>query len=255
MLRGVLAQRLVRKLCNGCAVTIVGALTPEEQRLADLTGVRPSRRPVGCDFCAGTGYYGRMAVPEVLLMTPTLEKLVTARATAATIHRTAEAEGLRTLQRVALDYVGQGITTFEEVQRAIGDLAPAAGATGGPPKVLVVDDDASMRLVEGALLKSLGVEVVEAATGTQAMERLEGPEDYSLVLLDLQMPEMDGDEVLRRMRGSSRHAQTPVIIFTGHPDPSLEVTMIEAGADDYLRKPLDPARFTARCKSALRRAA
>jgi DNA-binding response OmpR family regulator len=67
------------------------------------------------------------------------------------------------------------------------------------------------------------------------------------------MPKMDGLEVLRRLRANVATAGLPVLVVTGSDQGEAEVAVMEAGADDYIRKPIDPPRFLARVKAALRR--
>jgi DNA-binding response OmpR family regulator len=76
-----------------------------------------------------------------------------------------------------------------------------------------------------------------------------------LVVLDLNMPEMDGRSVLRAIRAAPRTAGLPVVVLTGEQQEGVEVEVMNEGADDYIRKPIEPARFVARIKAALRRAA
>jgi len=82
------------------------------------------------------------------------------------------------------------------------------------------------------------------------LERLAG----ELVLLDFTMPGIDGHEVLTQMRHDPASANLPVIVAAAREDEGLEARLMNAGADDYIHKPLEPARFLARVKAALRRA-
>ena len=100
-----------------------------------------------------------------------------------------------------------------------------------------------------------GYEVVEAESGEAALARLDIDDRVALVVLDMGLPTIQGDEVLRRMRTSPATASLPVLVLTGSPDPDLEVRLMEDGADDYIRKPIEPKRFVTRVKAALRRAA
>ena len=68
------------------------------------------------------------------------------------------------------------------------------------------------------------------------------------------MPELGGREVLRSVRQSKATAGLPVLVFTGTQDPDADIELLEQGADDYIRKPIDPVRFQSRVKAALRRA-
>lgn len=85
------------------------------------------------------------------------------------------------------------------------------------------------------------------------MERLGERRQYDLMVLDLDMPKLGGREVLRRVRSSVATAGLPVVILTGSEDHEAEAQLMEEGADDYIRKPIDPPRFIARIKAALRR--
>jgi len=122
-------------------------------------------------------------------------------------------------------------------------------------RMLVVDDDSVCRRVARKMLLDAEFDVVECTSGEEALERLKTDERIDLVVLDLGLPGMQGDEVLRLMRGSPATSSLPVIVLTGSPDPELEVRLMEEGADDYIRKPIEPRRFTTRVKAALRRAA
>ena len=73
------------------------------------------------------------------------------------------------------------------------------------------------------------------------------------MILDVDMPRVGGEEVLQRVRSSVRTAGLPIIVLTGSDTPEMEVQLMELGADDYLRKPLEPSRFVARIKAVLRR--
>ncbi|MEK7380161.1 MAG: response regulator, partial [Gemmatimonadota bacterium] len=75
------------------------------------------------------------------------------------------------------------------------------------------------------------------------------------MVLDLDMPKMGGREVLQHVRGTMSTAGLPVVVLTGTNDKDAEIELMDAGADDYIRKPLDPPRFVTRLKAALRRAA
>ena len=123
----------------------------------------------------------------------------------------------------------------------------------GPPHVLVVDDDGANRMIARALLASEKFEVTEAKDGQEALEILRTGAVFSLVVLDLDMPRVGGREVLRSLRADVASAGIPAIILTGSSDPELETTLLEEGADDYIRKPFDPRRFLSRVKATMRR--
>jgi type IV pilus assembly protein PilB len=293
-IRGALAQRLVRRICPDCAVPIQGDLTESEAELAEEYGVSPVMRTVGCDKCGQTGYKGRLPLVEILNITPRLKELIFSGAPAAELESAAKAQGMRSLREVGAARVRVGETTLQELERVLGDVGrtgPArsgagVGAGQGPstsakpqvaapspqappglsaveeegedgalPPILLVDDDSANRTIAKALLESEGYPTVEAADGVEAVELLQAGGTFSLVVLDLEMPRMNGDEVLRAARGNLATVGLPVIVLTGTSDPDAELTLMEAGADDYIRKPFDPRRFMIRVKAALRRAA
>ena len=122
VLRGVLAQRLVRRLCPQCRRE--EAAPPElveRFRLDMLTGRRPITlfHPVGCPHCRGTGYRGRVAVAEFLRPTHAVEKLIFAGAADADIERAAVADGMSTMFEAGLVAALDGTTTIEELARSI----------------------------------------------------------------------------------------------------------------------------------------
>lgn len=121
------------------------------------------------------------------------------------------------------------------------------------PHVLVVDDDPDTRLLLRSVLRNNGFRVSEADDGPRALELLGGSEAVNLVTLDLQMPDMHGMEVLRRIRGRLSTASIPVIVATGTDDPAVEMEALELGADDFVVKPVDPPRFLLRVQAVLRR--
>ncbi len=255
-LRGAVAQRLLRRVCAACAEPVRGQLTPEEQRLTEYHEVEPVVRAVGCDECGFTGYKGRIPVNEVMLAGPRFGNAVEARKGWQTLHRIAIQGGMRPLHQVALDWVTQGKTTLVEVERAMGgqEAEDEIEEDTGPTRILVVDDDEEARLIAASCLESEGFEVSLAKDGYEAMDRLKADPSFSLVILDLTMPGLDGRKVLDRIRGSKDTAAIPVLISTAFGGDEVETELLEAGADDFLEKTGDAKRYIARVKAVLRRA-
>lgn len=118
------------------------------------------------------------------------------------------------------------------------------------PRVLLVDDDATIREHLPPMLSRGGLDVDCAEDGAQALERIErDPPD--LVILDVMMPVMDGREALRRIR--ARHDWLPVILLTRVGESFERAAALDEGADDYLNKPFDPPELLARVRAVLRR--
>nr|BFD87265.1 two-component system response regulator AfsQ1 [Streptomyces sp. Xyl84] len=125
---------------------------------------------------------------------------------------------------------------------------------GPMPHVLLIEDDVSLRDAMELVLRRHGYGVDTAATGEQALALLAGEHGarVELAVLDLMLPGMDGFEVCRRIR--ARSAILPVIMLTARGDDSDIVTGLEAGADDYVVKPVTAPVLQARIRAALRRA-
>ncbi len=125
---------------------------------------------------------------------------------------------------------------------------------GPMPHVLLIEDDASVRDGMELVLRRHGYGVETAATGEQALALLAGERGarVELAVLDLMLPGMDGFEVCRRIR--ARAPMLPVIMLTARGDDRDIVTGLEAGADDYVVKPVTAPVLEARIRAALRRA-
>jgi len=254
-LRGALAQRLVRKVCPACAEPVRGQLTPEEQRLTERHGMEPVVRAVGCAECGFSGYKGRLPVVEVMTVGPRLQSAIEQRKGWATLTRVATQGGMRTMHQVALDWVVQGKTTLVEVERVLGQVIEEEREEEekGPPRILVVDDAPDARVMMRTLLEREGYEVEEAEDGSRAIEVLKEDPGHDLVVLDLQMPNMDGWETLKWIRGHVPTAALPVVVRTGTGSDEIEAELLQAGADDYVTKSVDAPRFLARVGAVIRR--
>jgi two-component system KDP operon response regulator KdpE len=119
------------------------------------------------------------------------------------------------------------------------------------PTVLVVEDDTETRAALVRELGGRGYRVEEAADGRSALQRWEIRRP-DVVLLDLGLPDMDGIDVIGRVR---RDANTPIVILSGRYDEREKVEALERGADDYVTKPFGVEELNARLRVALRRAA
>src|SRR5919206_4526472 len=115
-------------------------------------------------------------------------------------------------------------------------------------KILIVDDESTVRDVVGRYLRREGFETVEAADGRQAIALAA---DADLVVLDLMLPQVDGLEVCRQIR-STRN--TPIIMLTARAEETDKLIGLGIGADDYVVKPFSPRELVARIGAVLRRA-
>jgi two-component system, OmpR family, response regulator RpaB len=128
-----------------------------------------------------------------------------------------------------------------------GGQAQAGG--GRSEKIMIVDDEASIRRILETRFKMLGYETATAADGEEALD-IYNKFSPDIVVLDIMMPKMDGYGVTKEIR---KNHDTPIIILTALGDVAERITGLELGADDYVVKPFSPKELEARVKSILRR--
>lgn len=133
------------------------------------------------------------------------------------------------------------------------DLGPSASKGFENAKVLLVDDSRMIRMGLRRSLEEIGLtDITEASNGRQAIETLER-EHFDLMLLDMEMPEMNGMEVLAVLRDTPHHPWPPVIVISGGTSLDDAVRCIELGAEDYLSKPFNPVLLRARVRTCVER--
>ena len=118
-------------------------------------------------------------------------------------------------------------------------------------KVLVLEDEASIRGFIVINLRRAGYDVIEAESGEEALERLHENPDARVALLDIMLPGIDGFEVCRRIRATN--SRIGIIMLTARSQEMDKVTGLMTGADDYVTKPFSPAELTARVDALVRR--
>ncbi len=289
-LKGVVAQRLVRRICPECSVPMaVDDLPPEARPGPEWVGTAAPRRAVGCKQCGGNGYRGRLAIIEILPVDDKVARLIGAGAMPNELISAARPAGLKTLWESGLDRVWQGLTTLDEVVRVLGErvqedvpapanptsapfptvaaavaaIAEVVPAESAPPpvptrpggsgktRILIADDDRQMRRLVKMILERDGHEVVEAADGLDALDVIESGQ-IDLMVLDLDMPRLDGMGVLEELRARVVTASLPVIVLTARTGET-EAQVLDLGAHDFITKPVQPVSLQARVRAVLRR--
>ena len=128
--------------------------------------------------------------------------------------------------------------------------APASATLAADKRVLLVDDEEPLRRLERHILEPIGCVCDDAVDAGQAFEAL-ASKGYDLVILDLNLPDMDGYEVCRRLRERPRHPNLKIVIVSGRGDHSQLAESLPLGADDYVPKPFGPRQLQARVLHAL----
>ena len=316
-LRGVVAQRLMRRLCPACRRP---ASAPVPERAARyIPAGTPLLEAVGCVECSQTGYRGRFSIMEVLTMNGDIERRIGQGAAADEIAEAARRAGMRSLWESGLRHVIAGESTMDELLRVTdvpmeqgkappqaGPAAPArdgrgaarpaagappvapavAGPAGGPSapgplpsldftmdmelvdgpaapeqpetvrgrgtKVLLVEDEEALRRVMRDLLEREGYVVSEARDGIQALDEVDrhAPD---VIVLDLNLPGLDGYSVLQQLRSRPATRDIPVMVLTAKGDEDNEVRVFELGADDFITKPFRARALSARLEAVLGR--
>ena len=118
-------------------------------------------------------------------------------------------------------------------------------------KVLILEDEVSIRSFVVINLKRAGYDVVEAGTGEQALELLKSNPDVGVAILDIMLPGIDGFEVCRSIRATDK--KIGIIMLTARSQEMDKITGLMTGADDYMTKPFSPAELTARIDALYRR--
>lgn len=240
-LLGVLAQRLVRKLCACKAQNPDGSFAPK-----------------GCEICHYGGWLGRVGVHELMIVTPAVRTALMAERSDDAVRRAALRSGMRGMFDDGLLKIERGVTLPEELTRVVprnaldqeSTEAASSAAAGRRPRVLVVDDEAALRELFTETLEAAGYEVMTACDGRSALECLHRSSP-DLVLSDVMMPGMDGLQLLRHIRRDLSLCQTPVVFVTAATGVADELKALDLGADDYVMKPVEPARLLGRVHRAL----
>ena len=118
-------------------------------------------------------------------------------------------------------------------------------------KVLILEDEVSIRSFVVINLKRAGYEAIEAGTGMEALEQLKKHPDIGVAILDIMLPDIDGFEVCRNIRATDK--KIGIIMLTARSQEMDKVTGLMTGADDYITKPFSPAELTARIDALFRR--
>ncbi len=251
-LSAVLSQRLLRSLCPGCR----RQNDPQEAaRLGAFHNLPtvPMSAGAGCPHCNQTGYFGRLPVAELLTPTDQLRDAIARGATTHEIRTGMRAAGCATMRDRALELVAQGITSIEEVNRVLSaELTQVRTGPKTEARVLITDDDPITRMLVKILLERENYEVIEATNGREAVE-IATRERPDLLLIDLNMPEVDGYEAIARLRKDFSMTTLPIVVLTAEDSPGIEQRVLQLGADDFILKPFEAPALLSRVHAVFRR--
>ena len=251
-LSAVLAQRLLRSLCPYCK-NVNNELEARHRGSDHHLSAVPASAGPGCERCRYTGYGGLVPITELLTPSEELREAIVHGATAHDIRVAMRASGTPNMHDRAMRLVSEGLTSIEEANRVLAEDA------GGVPsndrirsRVLIADDEPITRMLVKLLLERQNFEVLEASNGRQAVD-IATRERPDLMIVDLNMPEMDGYEAIAVLRRDIATATLPIMALTSQEGPAVEHRVLELGADDYIVKPFDPTVLLSRVNAVFRR--
>jgi len=276
----IIGQRLVRGICQECKIP--DSVPPEQMELI-LPYIAQGKdgifwKGAGCEACQFTGYSGRLGLFEVFTMTPTLRRIISPNLSAVELKETAEKEGFLVMAIDGITKAMQGLTTVDEVFRVAPPEArgPTEGPVQEPPlqeevvpeepsvsqskasvisvspkKILVVDDNVIILKLLRHLLEAEDYLVVTAENGLEGL-KMASTERPNLIITDFLMPKMDGVTLIRKLKSQMSTRFIPIIMLTAKDEVESEVEVIDAGADDYLTKPVVAQRLLVRVDRLLR---
>jgi type IV pilus assembly protein PilB len=292
---GILAQRLVRKTCPSCAIS-----EPPSAELIEKIGGR-NQLPAdghwvvgrGCKECGETGYAGRLAIHELLLVTDEVRDLISRRAQDHEIRRAARTAGMRTLLEDGVSKAARGLTTLDEVLRVAVIDGSVASAEGEAPRNAEIaaatvvqgvarEQDANagptigrtegsipdrhnckprVLVVEDDRTVSLVVKYFLELEGFDVLIATDGASGLEvvrrvrpqLIVTDCNMPGMNGMSMVKVLREDPLTRDIAVLMLTSEEGVDKETEALAVGVDDYIVKPVEPRRLAARVKSVLTR--
>jgi two-component system chemotaxis response regulator CheY len=106
-------------------------------------------------------------------------------------------------------------------------------------RVLVIDDSRAVRIIIGNILREIGMDVLEAANGVEALEQMERNPDVELMLVDWNMPQMNGYDLLRAVRARRAYDRVRILMVTSEAQSEQVIKALSAGANEYLMKPFN----------------
>ena len=261
---GILAQRLVRQVCRGCAVD----RAPTMETVDRVGGKERLPQPgtwkagTGCEACRQSGFKGRLAIHEVLVITEEIRQMITCKTPDYAIREAARRLGMKTLMEDGIAKAARGLTTLDEVLRVAppdvtrepaatsdrGGVAAGPGSARVAQKILVVEDSPTIVSVVQYFLELEGYEVLVAENGEDGLSiaRAQRPD---VVVTDLRMPGMDGLALVKALRADPSTRDAVIIILTSETAVESEERGFELGADDYIPKPIEPRRLIARIRA------
>ncbi len=270
---GVSAQRLLRKLCPACKRPVGENQDDASELFAEITGKPVGALATGCPACDYTGYQGRLPIAEIIEVGDELrEVLVAGHTDLASLHAAVSGAG-RSMTTLTSDWIVSGATTPDEAARVLGGrfwrelcIAHDHAITSLPPmatdvRVRKTDLPDVLTLATrpeeaeqlGESLDAIGLRLSVASSLDEAVETLHRESNISLLVLDVDQPDVETRPLLRQLRASFTWAGLPFLLLLRENDAETRELLESHGVSDYLHKPYTDEELQARVKALMRR--
>ena len=268
-LAGVMAQRLIRKICPCCATPAPEELLAPDRALLESFGVDPGtiKYGSGCEKCRYTGYFGRVGLYSYLRISPKIAELIHAGTPLEALVTEARTNGFQDLTEAAIQHLTKGLTDVSEIRpyltmtreyeevggsrKVVHVDTPSNRSVSEPRRTIVlVEDDPANRTSIAAHLRTEHYRVVEIADGIEALKHLRGMTP-DLIITGLGLPGIDGKQLLQHIRAQQELKHTPVIVLTSADSDENEIELLQLGASDFISRSRSPAILIRRVSRAL----
>jgi type II secretory ATPase GspE/PulE/Tfp pilus assembly ATPase PilB-like protein/ActR/RegA family two-component response regulator len=250
---GIVAQRLLRKFCDHCAKTItveaanipakVKAFMPENPKIREL---------VGCPYCRQSGYFGRLAIAEVLKFTPEIRLAINEGKPLSEIENIACSQGMMLLEESAFKHYFAGETTLEEIARVLDindfnyskkELERVSEVKVKAKKIvrqiLLVYSDMKIAQHLKDQLHGHDFEVTIINDEKQVAALITEEQLYDLVICELKSVNINASHLILMLRSHIKYAAIPILVITAQNQDDENRKIIELGANDYITKPIN----------------
>ncbi len=254
---GIVAQRLLRKFCEHCAKTVVIETVDIPPRVKAFMPENPKiRELVGCHYCRQSGYFGRIAIAEILRFTPEIRLAINEGKPLSEIEHIACSQGMKLLEESAFQHYFSGETTLDEIARVldISDfnyskkerehlINDDAKKLQEPIKeirqILLIYSDMKMAQSLKEQLYSHDFIVTIINDEKQAAIFIEQEQLFDLVICELKAANINASHLIFLLRSHIKYAAIPILVITNPDQEEENHKIIELGANDYITKPIN----------------
>lgn len=255
-LQGIIAQRLIRKICTDCKDKLDKREIKEQKEILDSYNINYKKLNFvtgrGCESCNFLGFKGRLGIYSYLHIDSEIESLIINNADNEEIIKNAKTKGFKSLEDSALEMLFNNKTTLSEIlpylsqnkssketekNEEVTYVAKASEKKNEieKRKILLVEDDENVRMILKLMLQKEMHTVIEAENGSQALEKIY-TDTPDIILSDLMMPVMDGRGLLLKVKSNKNLSHIPFVILTAANTEDKEIELLELGANDFVGK-------------------